>query len=601
MSGTGRHSGNGTEGPRGARRRHRARLGRQRLTLALAVPALAVLLASCPTSTALFEQVEAAAGVADDQGTEDDPPGTAGPTAPSGLSATPQNADQIDLSWTDNSDNEEEFEIHRKEGSGGTYAEVATLSADTTGYQDTSLDSETTYYYRVRAANSAGSSNWSNEANDTTAQLAAPSGLTATAASDSEIDLTWTDNSAGESDSEIQRDGTPIATVGADTTSYSDTGLSAETQYTYRVRATDSGGDSPWSTSDSATTLAYDIGDTGPAGGLIFFDDQDNNSDDYGFRYLEAAPASTEWSGKVWGGFGTDINGDDPNVAPELDGIGAGASNTAAIVAEFGSTEPYEGKSDYAAKLADDLEHNGYTDWFLPSTDELDLMHQNLHQQGLGGFAAELYWSSSENNGDGAWYLPFSTGNPFIINKPSTFRVRAARAFGDEYDIGDTGPAGGIIFYDDEDDGTDDIVGARYLEAAPASTEWDNIEWGDNGTEIGGDAQLTGIGDGQAATDAVVAHMEAQSITGTAAQRADGLSHGGYTDWFLPSKDELDLMYQNLHEDGLGGFAADSYWSSSEDGSSSAWYQYFSTGSQFNCCSFKDDYSRVRAARAFGN
>jgi hypothetical protein len=173
------------------------------------------------------------------------------------------------------------------------------------------------------------------------------------------------------------------------------------------------------------------IGDTGPAGGIIFFDDEDNGTDDYSFRYLEAAPASTEWNGIEWGGDGTDINGDDFTVAPELDGIGDGASNTAAIVAEFGSTEPYQGKSDYAAKLADDLEHNFYSDWFLPSRDELDLMYQNLHQQGLGGFAADVYLSSSENNSFFAWYQSFSSGLQYDYGtKDYTFRVRAARAFG---------------------------------------------------------------------------------------------------------------------------------------------------------------------------
>jgi formylglycine-generating enzyme required for sulfatase activity len=178
------------------------------------------------------------------------------PTAPSGLTATTQNADQIDLSWSDTSDNEEDLEIQRKEGVGGTYAQVATFSAGTTGYQDTGLDSQTTYYYRVRAANSAGESNWSNEANDTTAQLAAPSGLTATAVRDSEIDLTWTDNSNYESGFDIERDSPVVASVGADTTSYSDTGLNPETLYTYRVRATDAGGASPWTGQSSATTLA---------------------------------------------------------------------------------------------------------------------------------------------------------------------------------------------------------------------------------------------------------------------------------------------------------------------------------------------------------
>ena len=185
-----------------------------------------------------------------------DAPAVKAPTTPSGLTATTQNADQIDLSWSDTSDNEEQFEIQRKEGVGGTYAEVATLSAGTTGYQDTALDSDTTYYYRVRATNSAGSSNWSNEANDTTAQLAAPSGLTASAVSPTQVDLSWTDNSGFESGFDIERDGTVVDTVGADTTSYSDTGLTYGTQYTYRVRAVDAGGTSPWSSEASTTTLA---------------------------------------------------------------------------------------------------------------------------------------------------------------------------------------------------------------------------------------------------------------------------------------------------------------------------------------------------------
>jgi hypothetical protein len=166
---------------------------------------------------------------------------------------------------------------------------------------------------------------------------------------------------------------------------------------------------------------------------------------------------------------------------------------------------------------------------------------------------------------------------------------------GSAYDIGDTGPAGGIIFYDDEDDGSDDIAGARYLEAAPGSTEWNSIEWGDYGTEIGGDAQLTGIGDGQAATDAVVAHMVSESITGTAAQRADGLSHGGYDDWFLPSKDELNQMY--LQRVVIGGFASAYYWSSSEADADFAWKQSFAIDNQND--SNKGNGGWVRAVRAF--
>ena len=175
----------------------------------------------------------------------------------------------------------------------------------------------------------------------------------------------------------------------------------------------------------------YDIGDPGPAGGLIFFDDEDNGSDDYAFRYLEAAPASTEWNDIEYGGSNvTDINGDDDTVPPELEGVGAGQANTMEIVNELGDN----GGTDYAAKLADDLEHDGYTDWFLPSKDELELMYENLHEDGLGGFEwGGRYLSSSERvvwNATFALSVEFSTGDLYLKDKDSGGRVRAVRAFG---------------------------------------------------------------------------------------------------------------------------------------------------------------------------
>lgn len=167
------------------------------------------------------------------------------------------------------------------------------------------------------------------------------------------------------------------------------------------------------------------------------------------------------------------------------------------------------------------------------------------------------------------------------------------------YAIGDTGPAGGLIFYID----TADEHTWTYLEVAPASTEWTNKEWGDFGTQIGGDAALTGIGEGQAATTAIVSHMEGKSITDTAAQLCDALSHNGFEDWFLPSKDELNAIWDNLVDNGsginsgVGGFAYEIYWSSSELYSSDAWLQGFANGTQGS----DDIYSsiRVRAVRAF--
>ena len=86
--------------------------------------------------------------------------------APSGLNASAISSSRIDLSWRDNSDSEKGFEIQRRR-SGGSFTTIATVSAKTTSYSDTTLSCGT-YYYRVRAYNDAGYSDWSNEAYGTT-------------------------------------------------------------------------------------------------------------------------------------------------------------------------------------------------------------------------------------------------------------------------------------------------------------------------------------------------------------------------------------------------------------------------------------------------
>ena len=68
-----------------------------------------------------------------------------------------------------------------------------------------------------------------------------------------------------------------------------------------------------------------------------------------------------------------------------------------------------------------------------------------------------------------------------------------------------------------------------------------------------------------------------------------------YGDWYLPSKEELNYLYQERNV--VGGFADNSYWSSTEDGSNGAWVQFFGNGFQFD--SFKLNPLAVRAVRAF--
>jgi len=96
------------------------------------------------------------------------------PFVPSGLGASTVSATQINLSWTDNSSNEDGFSIERKTGSGGTYAEIATTTSNTTSYSDAGLTPNTTYVYRTRALNANGYSPYSSEASAATLALSSP-------------------------------------------------------------------------------------------------------------------------------------------------------------------------------------------------------------------------------------------------------------------------------------------------------------------------------------------------------------------------------------------------------------------------------------------
>ncbi len=192
---------------------------------------------------------------------------SAPPAAPSNLMATAASASVINLSWTDNADNETDFVLERSLSMGRGFAAIATLPANTTTYSDSGLSSLTTYYYRVQASNAVGISAWSNVASATTTSSsapppAAPSNLVATAAGTSAINLSWTDNAANETGFVLERSlsagsgFTSVATLPANTTAYSDSGLSSSTTYYYRVQASNVAGNSAWSNVASATTTS---------------------------------------------------------------------------------------------------------------------------------------------------------------------------------------------------------------------------------------------------------------------------------------------------------------------------------------------------------
>lgn len=172
----------------------------------------------------------------------------------------------------------------------------------------------------------------------------------------------------------------------------------------------------------------YTLGERGPAGGFVFYD-KGSYSD--GWRYMEIAPEEAEFGYMAWGAGGTVIG------ETSVD-IGSGLENTKLIVSILGSADPKSGKP-YPALLCDQLVYNNFTDWFLPSLEELKALHKALIVNQMGDFPVETnklktYWSSSEDNASGtgafAFYLLTHSGDTSSASKDFLGNaVRPARRF----------------------------------------------------------------------------------------------------------------------------------------------------------------------------
>jgi hypothetical protein len=153
------------------------------------------------------------------------------PNTPQNLNASPVSNTQIDLNWADNSGNETGFELERSTN-GTDFTKLADLPANAANYQNTGLTTLTKYWYRIRAKNSIGNSDYSNVADATTFDVppSKPESLTATTISSSQINLSWNDRSTNETGFQLERstDGTSfnkIADLGSNITTYQNTGL----------------------------------------------------------------------------------------------------------------------------------------------------------------------------------------------------------------------------------------------------------------------------------------------------------------------------------------------------------------------------------------
>jgi hypothetical protein len=305
--------------------------------------------------------------------------------------------------------------------------------------------------------------------------------------------------------------------------------------------------------------------------------------------------------------------------------------------------------------------------FFLPSKDELDALYNywKLSKNKRLNYPAAPIWTSSEASELFAWYQLFQDGTQFtdangIIRglknnktyelspihvgsafQPAAFQVIGVRAFGPKSGdvnvswngsatrvnpncsnaatpicrVGDIGPGGGIVFYDLGKT----VSWGRYLEIAPQSCEGVRLPWRPASKtnpvyEISGSTakrlKAKAIGMGRLNTQEIVAAFGANSY---AAKFADDLVCGGKDDWFLPAKDELDIAFNRLaqnrvggNDTPVGGFNKGFYWTSTDYNNTTAWTQYFMDGQQFDRVQTLDGNKtpptpfRVRAVRAFG-
>jgi fibronectin type 3 domain-containing protein len=241
-------------------------------------------------STKYYYRVRASNGVGDSTYTNianaTTPVQPAVPAAPANLAVNAVSATRIDLSWGDVA-TETGFKIERSTD-GLNFTQIGTTAGGVVTYSDTTVAGATKYYYRVRASNNVGDSQYSTVANATTPAAltapAAPANLVATAGSTA-IALAWSDNSTNEDGFRVERstDGVNFTQLVLTTNaSYMDQGIVAGTKYYYRVQAYNNAGNSAYTNTANATVVVVsgpqlpanwsqaDVGSTGATGSATY-------------------------------------------------------------------------------------------------------------------------------------------------------------------------------------------------------------------------------------------------------------------------------------------------------------------------------------------
>jgi len=173
----------------------------------------------------------------------------------------------------------------------------------------------------------------------------------------------------------------------------------------------------------SPNVSSYVIGDTGPSGGKIFI--TPSTSGNTTGKYFEVAPIAGEvtrkWATDTDPGIGL---GNAATTVAGADGtdIGTGQQNTADIVAQAGNVE-----ATSAAVYCDQYSYGGFSDWFLPSKDELNELY--VQRNVVGGLQVSYYSTSSEYSNDAFWFQSFIDGYPNTPYKNNAYYIRPVRSF----------------------------------------------------------------------------------------------------------------------------------------------------------------------------